>query len=91
MEKIAMKRVNEILRLRFELKMSIRRSAKTVGVSNSTASQYCKSFEELNMEIKEFLSLNETKQEELLFAKTKTTSKSKKPLPDVAHIHESLI
>ena len=93
MEKITMKRVNEILRLRFESKMSIRRSAKLVGVSNSTASQYCKSFEELNMEIKEFLSLNETKQEELLFAKTKTTTKSKnhkKPLPDVAHIHEEL-
>lgn len=85
-----MSRVREVLRLRFVAKLSIRKSAVSANVSRSTVSDYCKRFKQCNIDIELFLSLDENKQESLLFPTVVERSSSTKPLPDVASIHQQL-
>jgi len=71
MEKIMMSRVREVLRLRFIAKLSIRKSAISASVSRSTVSDYCKRFQQCDIDIESFLLLDENRQESLLFPKAK--------------------
>jgi len=90
MEKIMMSRVREVLRLRFVVKLSIRKSATSAGVSRSTVSDYCKRFDKCEVDIESFFALDEREQESLLFPIVAPKPSSTKPLPDVASIHQQL-
>lgn len=89
MRKVSMSKVREVLRLRFKLGLSLRKSAKATNTSKSTASEYCKRFEAIDLEIDSFLNLNEEKQEELLFP-VKNRVKATKQLPDFQTVHNEL-
>jgi len=75
MRKVSMKKITETIRLHKKLNLSLRQSAKVVKVSLGTASNYIKRFNELNIDIDEFISYDEIKQEQLFYP-TKTSIKS---------------
>ena len=85
-----MNKVREVLRLRFQLGLSARQSAKATNTKRSTALEYCSRFERISLKIDEFLNLSEQKQEELLFSKKSAVVKTSKPLPDFQLIHNEL-
>ena len=64
MEKISMKKISEVLRFHFKLGMSVRQSGKAANVSRSVASRYCNRFNEITLNIDDFLNLNELQQEQ---------------------------
>lgn len=87
-----MNKVREALRLHFQLGLSVRQSAKASNNSRSATSDYCKRFEQIGVPIEEFLSLDEIKQEELLFIKKYPVviPKVSKVMPDMNYIHNEL-
>ena len=91
MRKISMKKITEVLRLHLTLNLSLRQSAQLCKVSLGTASNYVKRFNELNINIEEFMSLNEMDQEKLFYpSKIGIESQSSKTIPDYIHIHNEL-
>jgi len=90
MEKISMKKISEVLRLRFKLELSIRQSASAANVSRGSASNYCNRFSKLALDIDEFLKLNETQQEKLFYPNKLKVLSSTKAMPDCLYIHNEL-
>jgi len=90
MEKISMKKISEVLRLHFKLELSIRQSASAANVARGTASNYCKRFNELALNIDEFLQLNELQQEKLFYPNKLRVLSSSKVIPDCLYIHNEL-
>jgi len=91
MKKVSMKKIIEVLRLHFKLELSIRQSASAVNVSRSTASDYCIKFKKLNVDIDDFISLNELQQEMLFYPqKLNTISNKTKVMPEMNYIHNEL-
>jgi len=90
MEKISMKKISEVLRLHFKLELSIRQSASATNVARGTASNYCKRFNKLALNIDEFLQLNELQQEKLFYPNKLKVFSSNKVMPDCLYIHNEL-
>ena len=87
-----MKKIVEVLRLHFKLNLSLRQSATLSKISLGTASNYVNRFKELNIDIDEFISLNEIEQEKLFYPKNVCAVKSNnsKVMPDYIYIHHEL-
>jgi len=52
MRRVSMKQIKEVLKLKYQMDFSFRRISKSVGISASTALEYCRRFEILNHPIK---------------------------------------
>lgn len=91
MRRLSMKKVKEILRLKFQTDISVRQISRALNVPRSTVSDYCKRFEQTEYSINEFLALDESKTDALLFG-TKQPSRQvlKRPLPNVEYIHQEI-
>ena len=87
-----MKKIIEVLRLHLKLNLSLRQSATLSKISLGTASNYVNRFKELNIDIDEFISLNEIEQEKLFYPKNVCAVKSNnsKAMPDYIYIHHEL-
>ena len=87
-----MKKIIEVLRLHLKLNLSLRQSATLSKISLGTASNYVNRFKELNIDIDEFISLNEIEQEKLFYPKNIFDVKSQayKVMPDFIYIHNEL-
>ena len=87
-----MKKIIEVLRLHLKLNLSLRQSATLSKISLGTASNYVNRFKELNIDIDEFISLNEIEQEKLFYPKNVCAVKSNnsKVMPDYIYIHHEL-
>lgn len=91
MRKVSMKKITEVLRLHLKLGLSLRQSTKLSKVSLGTASNYIKRFNELNVDIDEFISFNEIKQEKLFYpSKIGVEKQSLKIMPDFIYVHNEL-
>jgi len=90
MRKVSMKKIVEVLRLHFKLELSIRQSANATNVSRGTASNYCNRFNEIALNINEFLQLNELQQEKLFYPNKLQKSSSSKIKPDCLYLHNEL-
>lgn len=92
MERISMKKIKEILRLKFVTDISIRAIGRVVDVPPSTVSDYCKRFKKTKYTIDEFLTFNEDKIYQHLFPEKVRSNikKSDKPLPNFAYIHKEI-
>ena len=91
MRKVSMKKIIEVLRFHFKLELSIRQSANTANVSRSTASDYCTRFKKLDIDIDDFISLNELQQEKSFYPqKLNILNNKSKVMPDVNYIHNEL-
>jgi len=83
-----MLKIKEILRLKYEAKLSNRKIARALKISHSVVNEYIKEFNQTGKEYKETLLLTD-KEILSLFKSTRTTT-SKYPLPDFAKIHKEL-
>ena len=87
-----MRKIIEVLRLHLKLNLSLRQSATLSKISLGTASNYVNRFKEININIDEFISLNEVEQEKLFYPKNVCTVKSNnsKVMPDYIYVHHEL-
>jgi transposase len=87
-----MKKIIEVLRLHLKLNLSLRQSATLSKISLGTASNYVNRFKEINIDIDEFISLNELEQEKLFYPKNICDVKpqTSKVMPDYIYIHNEL-
>jgi transposase len=87
-----MKKIVEVLRLHLKLNLSLRQSATLSKISLGTASNYINRFKEINIDIDEFISLNELEQEKLFYPKDVCDVKpqTSKVMPDYIYIHNEL-
>ena len=90
MEKISMGKISEVLKFHFKLGLSIRQSGKAANVSKSVASRYCNRFNEIALNIDEFLLLNEIQQERLFYPKQLKVLSITKVMPDYNYVHNEL-
>lgn len=91
MERITMKKIKEILRLKYITDLSARQISRAIKVPNSTVADYCRRFKTLNYAIEEFLKLDEDEIYQLLFPERRLSSRQKeRPLPDFAYIHKEI-
>lgn len=88
-ERISMRKIKEVLRLRFECKLSHRKIALSINIGQSTVTDYLGRATVLGLSWPLPVDLNDEKLEKLFFPKN-THSGSSKPLPDLALIHKEL-
>lgn len=88
---LPMKKIQEILKLRFVTELSFRQISRTVNVPSSTVSDYCKRFEICTQTLDEFMKMEEEVIYTLLFPEKKLLHPQKdRPLPDVSNIHKEI-
>lgn len=91
MRRLSMKKIKDVLRLRFITNISYRQISRAVNVPSSTCADYCKRFEIINENIDELLSLDEDKIYSLLFPEKHLTKTYKsRPKPNVEYIHKEI-
>jgi len=86
-----MKKIKDILRLRFITNISYRQISRAVNTPSSTAADYCKRFEITDYSIDEFLSLDEDVIYKILFPEKSLPKTYKtRPKPNVEYIHKEI-
>lgn len=91
MRKLSMRKIKDILKLRFITEISYREISRAVDIPSSTVSDYCKRFEIIKYEIDSFLSLDEDEIYKLLFPEKKKVDKpTTRPLPNFEYIHKEI-
>jgi transposase len=91
MRRLSVKKIKDILRLRFITDISYGKIGKAVGVPKSTVSDYCRRFEITKYTIDDFLKMDEDIIYQHLFPEKKLLSKYKdRPLPDANYIHKEI-
>ena len=91
MRRINMREIKEILKLKYQLDFSYRRIEKSIGVSRSSAAEYCRRFGTISNTLNEFLQLSEDEMYKLLYLEHKVIkAKQTRPKPDVKHIDKEL-
>ena len=91
MGRLAMKKIKDILRLRFITDISYGQISRAVDVPKSTVSDYCRRFEITKYTIEDFLQMDEDIIYQHLFPeKKKTCKKKERALPDVEYIHKEI-
>jgi len=86
-----MREIKEILKLKYQLDFSYRRIEKSIGVSRSSAAEYCRRFGTISNTLNEFLQLSEDEMYKLLYPEHKVIkAKQTRPKPDVKHIDKEL-
>ena len=90
MRKLSMKKIKDILKLRFKTEISYRQISRAVHVPSSTVSDYCKRFEITKYAIDDFIALDEDEIYKLLFPEKKKEKPAIRPLPNFEHIHKEI-
>lgn len=86
-----MKQIKEVLKLKYQMDFSFRRISKSVGISASTALEYCRRFEILKDKLEDFILLDEDVMYKMLYPEHKAIKqKSKRPKPDVEYIDKEI-
>ena len=86
-----MKKIKDVLRLRFITNISYRQISRALNTPSSTTADYCKRFEITNYSIDEFLSLDEDEIYQLLFPEKSLPKTYKtRPKPYVEYIHKEI-
>ena len=91
MRRLSMKKIKDVLRLRFITNISYRQISRALNTPSSTTADYCKRFEITNYSIDEFLSLEEDEIYQLLFPEKSLPKTYKtRPIPNVEYIHKEI-
>jgi len=86
-ERLSMRKINEVLRLRFELRRSHREIARSLGVASSTVAEYLRRFREAGLIWPLSASLGEAELEAKLFPPAPNLPAQLRGEPDFAAIH----
>jgi transposase len=91
MRRLTMKKIKDILQLKYITELSYRQISRGLNVPSSTISDYCKRFEITTHDIDTFLAKDEDDIYKILFPEKKLPRLSKeRPLPDVEYIHKEI-
>ena len=91
MRRLSMKKIKDVLRLRFITNISYRQISRALNTPSSTTADYCKRFEITNYSIDEFLSLEEDEIYQLLFPEKSLPKTYKtRQKPNVEYIHKEI-
>lgn len=85
-----MRKIKEILRLRFERGLSARQIAQCCGIARSTVAEYLCRFEQAGLTWPAAAESDETSVERRLFPPPPTLSASERVTPDFAYVHREL-
>ncbi len=86
-----MKKIKEILQLKYITDISYRQISRAVKVPPSTVADYCKRFKLTKYTIDKFLEIDEDIIYQLLFPEKKLENRQKdRPLPDFEYIHKEI-
>ncbi len=91
MRRLSMKKIKDILKLKYITDISYRQISRAANVPRSTVMDYCKRFEITTYDIDTFLSKDEDDIYEILFPEKKLPRTClDRPLPDVEYIHKEI-
>ena len=91
MRRLSMKKIKDILKLKYITELSYRQISRSVNIPRSTVMDYCKRFEITTYDIDRFLAKDEDVIYEILFPEKNLPRLSKeRPLPDVEYIHKEI-
>ena len=85
-----MRKINEVLRLRFELHCSHREIARSIGAASSTVADYLRRFAEAGLSWPLSASLSEADLEAKLFPLAPSVPVSERAMPDWAALHAEM-
>jgi len=80
-ERLSMRKIEEVLRLRFELKRSHRQIARSIGAASSTVADYLRRFTEASLSWPLPAALSESELEAQLFPPAPKVPLSERPEP----------
>ena len=89
-ERLSMRKINEVLRLRFELKRSHRQIASSIGAASSTVAEYLRRFSEAGLTWPLSALLSEAELEAKLFPPAPSEPVSERAEPDWAALHAQM-
>ena len=88
--RLSMRKLHEVLRLKFELKLSRRKIATTCGIARSTVADYLIRFEVAGLSWPEAAALDEASLQRALFPPAVLIPALERPLPDWSNIQQEL-
>ncbi len=89
-ERLSMRKINEVLRLRFELKHSHRQIARSIGAASSTVAEYLRRFDESGLAWPLSDALTEAELEAKLFPPAPNVPAAERTEPDWAALHREM-
>ena len=85
-ERITMRKVKEVLRLKFDVKLSNRRIAQSCSMAHSTVGEYIRRFRQSSLSWPLAEDTDDNQLEQLLFPQPQLGLSQIRPVPDCAYI-----
>ena len=89
-ERVTMRKVREVLRLKFEASLSNRQIAASCVLGKSTVADYLERFKNSGLTWPLDDDMDDSRLEEHLFSTTETPLAGERPMPDFLYIHREL-
>ena len=90
MERLSMRMIREVLRLKFDCGLSDRQIAKSVGIARSSIGDYVRRFNDSGLVWPLSAAVKDLDLESCLFPPPAATPVDRRPLPDWAQVHQEL-
>ena len=85
-----MRKIKEVLRLKFDLDQGQRQIARSCGIGKTTVAECLARFERAGLSWPQALELDEASLEQRLYPPPPTVAEAERPEPDWSHIHQEL-
>ena len=85
-----MRKIKEVLRLKFDLQLSKRQIAQSCSIAHSTVSEYLRRFRQASLSWPLAENIDDNQLEQLLFPRPQIGSPHRRPQPDWTYIHRQL-
>ena len=89
-ERLTMRKIRELLRLKFDFKLSNRKIANSCSMVHSTVGDYIRRFKSSGLQWPLPDDLDDSTLEQMLFKQPQIAHPDKRPLPDWTYIHKEL-
>jgi transposase len=89
-ERLTMRKIREVFRLKFDCKISNRQIAKSCNIARSTVAEYLFRFKQAALSWPLPPDIDDSQLEQLLYPKLSAVPADQRPLPDWTYIHQQL-
>ena len=89
-ERLTMRKIREVFRLKFDCDISNRQIAKSCNIARSTVAEYLFRFKQAALSWPLAQELGDNQLEQLLYPKLPTLPAHERPLPDWSYVHQQL-
>jgi transposase len=90
MERLSMRKIRDVLRLKFDCGLTDRQIAKSIGLARSSVGEYVRRFQAAGLVWPLSLALPDAELEACLFPALPTVPGQRRPLPDWSGVHQEL-